>query len=295
MKQSLTLCALLTLSGLHAQVSIDYSDLSATGVALDMYIVTDPGTSSPPSDGINQTWDVSSVTVQPLGTLNFTAAANTPFAANYPTANWAWAQTVTGVGTDHIYLNIGTTGIEVLATDVPSSTNNYTDPKRIMQFPMTYGQNFTDTYADMDGPGTVTWSYTGHGTLITPLGSIPDLAKVVSTEDDLLLWNTTPLYPVVIDDGTTVLFFTPSDVGIGDLNAGSAVQVYPNPCTDQLVVDGVERATWQITDLQGRVLETGVFNSTGLQPLDASGLASGAYVLTMGTPAGQRSIRFCKQ
>jgi hypothetical protein len=295
MKQSLTLCALLTLSGLHAQVSIDYSDLSATGVALDMYIVTDPGTSSPPSDGINQTWDVSSVTVQPLGTLNFTAAANTPFAANYPTANWAWAQTVTGVGTDHIYLNIGTTGIEVLATDVPSSTNNYTDPKRIMQFPMTYGQNFTDTYADMDGPGTVTWSYTGHGTLITPLGSIPDLAKVVSTEDDLLLWNTTPLYPVVIDDGTAVLFFTPSDVGIGDLNAGSAVQVYPNPCTDRLVVDGPERSAWRITDLQGRVLETGVFNSTGLQSLDASGLASGAYVLTMGTPAGQRSIRFCKQ
>ena len=153
MKHTLTLGAVLFLSSLHAQVSIDYSDLSATGVALDMYIVTDPGTSSPPSDGINQTWDFSSVTLQPLGTLNFTAAANTPFAGNYPTANWAWAQTITGVGTDHMYLNIGTSGIEVLATDVPSSTNNYTDPKRIMQFPMTYGQNFTDSYADMDGPG----------------------------------------------------------------------------------------------------------------------------------------------
>ncbi len=295
MKQTLTLGALLTLTGLQAQVAIEYSDLSATGVALDMYILTDPGTSSLPSDGINQTWDLSSVTLQPLGTLNFTAAANTPFAANYPSANWAWAQTITGVGTDHVYLNIGTTGIEVLATGVPSSTNDYTDPQRIMQFPMTYGQSFTDTYVNMDGPSSITWSYTGHGTAITPLGTFNDLAKVVSTDDDMLLWNTSPLYPMVIDDDSNVLVFVPSGVGMGDVNAGSVVQVYPNPCTDRLVVDGTERSTWQITNMQGQVLGTGAFNRTGLQSLDASALASGAYILTIGTAGGQRSIRFCKQ
>jgi hypothetical protein len=128
--------------------------------------------------------------------------------------------------------------LEVVANDVPSATNNYTDPKRILQFPMSLGQSLTDSYVDMDGPSSVTWAYTGHGTAITPLGTFTDLAKVVSTEDDLLLWNTTPLYPLVIDNGSTVLVFAPSNVGIEGIGARAAVQVYPNPCTDRLVVEG---------------------------------------------------------
>ncbi|MBK7113773.1 MAG: hypothetical protein IPH60_15185 [Flavobacteriales bacterium] len=167
-----------------------------------------------PSDGANQTWDLSTITVQPVGTLDFIAASATPFAANYPTANWVWAQSLTGEGTDYVYLSITSSGIEVVANDVPSATNNYTDPKHILQFPMSLGQSLTDSYTDMDGPSSVTWSYTGHGTAITPLGTFADLAKVVSTEDDLLLWNTTPLYPLVIDNGSTVLVFAPSNVGI---------------------------------------------------------------------------------
>jgi len=251
MKPTTTFAALILATTLNAQVSIDFSDLSASGVSLDMYIVTAPGTATEPTDGINQTWDLTSVTLQPLGTLNFTAASNTPFAASYPNANWAWAQTVTGLGTDHTYLNISTTGMEVIATDVPSDANTYTDPKQVLQFPMTFGQSFTDAYADVDGPASVTWSYTGHGTALSPLGTFTDLAKVVSTEDDLLLWNTTPLHPLVIDDGTNVLVFVLANVGIGDHNA-PAVQVYPSPCTDQLYVNAAGTADWRILDLQGR-------------------------------------------
>ena len=248
-----------------AQVSIDFSDLSATGVQLDMYVVTAPGTATEPTDGINQTWDLTSVTLQPLGTLDFTAASNTPYAASYPTANWAWAQTVTGLGTDHMYLTITASDMEVVATDVPSDPNPYTDPKKVLQFPMTFGQSFTDAYADVDGPASVTWSYTGHGTALSPLGTFTDLAKVVSTEDDLVLWNTTPLHPLVIDDGTSVLVFVPANVGIADRYAPT-VQVYPSPCTDNLYVNASSTADWRITDLQGRVLKAGRFSSTSPQP-----------------------------
>ena len=148
---------------------------------------------------------------------------------------------MTGPGTDHTYLNISSTSMEVVATNVPSDANTYTDPKRVLQFPMTFGQSFTDAYANVDGPASVTWSYTGHGTALSPLGTFTDLAKVVSTENDMVLWNTTPLHPLVIDDGTDVLVFVPANVGIGDHNA-PAVQVYPSPCMDQLHVNAAGTA-----------------------------------------------------
>ena len=295
MKASATLFTILLTASLQAQVTLQQSMIEPAGVHLAMYIITDPGSATEPTDGADQTWDFSTVTLQPVGTLDFIPSATTPFAANYPTANWVWAQTMTGAATAYIYLNISSDGMEVVAADVPSATNNYSDPKRILQFPMSLGQSLTDAYVDMDGPSSVTWSYTGHGTAITPLGSFTDLAKVVSTEDDMVLWNTAPLHPLVIDNGSTVLVFVPSTMGIADAGDRSAAQAYPNPCTDQLVVEGALNANWRITDLQGRTLRTGDFSGLELQRIRTSDLATGSYILLMGTEGRDRIIRFNKQ
>lgn len=194
-----------------------------------------------------------------------------------------------------MYLNISASGIEVVADDVPSETNNYTDPKRVLQFPMSLGQSFTDAYVDMDGPSSVTWSYTGHGTAITPMGTYPDLAKVVSTEDDILLWNTTPLYPLVIDNGSTVLVFAPSGVGIRTSAHGPLCR-----CTPILA-----RTTWwwKVRSTQRGALPTckaapcapKTFNGMELQHLQTSDLATGSYILLMSTEGKDRTIRFNKQ
>lgn len=295
MKPTATFFAILLTAMLQAQITLQQSMIAPGGVHLSMYVVTAPGSATVPSDGANQSWDLSSVTLQPVGTLDFIVASGTPFAANYPTANWVWAQTPTGVATDYIYLDISSSGIEVIADDVPSATNNYTDPKRILQFPMSLGQSLTDSYTDMDGPSSVAWAYTGHGTAITPLGTFTDLAKVVSTEDDILLWNTTPLYPLVIDNGSTVLVFAPSGVGIQGLGARAAVQVYPNPCTDRLVVEGALNTVWRITDPQGRTVRNGSFNGMGLQHLDVAELTTGSYFLLLDADGTGRAIHFNKQ
>lgn len=295
MKATATLFTILLTATLQAQVTLQQSMIAPGGVHLTMYLLTDPGSATEPTDGANQTWDLSTVTLQPAGTLDFIPAATTPFAANYPGANWVWAQTMTGGATDYIYLNISSDGMEVVASDVPSATNNYSDPKRILQFPMSLGQSLTDSYTDMDGTSSVTWSYTGHGTALTPMGSIPDLAKVVSTEDDVLLWNTAPLYPFVIGANSSTLVFVPGTVGISDAAGRPAVQVYPNPCTDQLLVEGALDASWKITDLQGRILRTGTFNSLELQHLQTNDLATGSYILLMSTEGKDRTIRFNKQ
>jgi hypothetical protein len=293
MIRTLTLSAFCLATTAQAQVTLDYGLLDQDGMQLTMYLVTDPGSSTVPSDGTNQTWDLSTVTLQPIGTLDFISATGTPFAANYPGANWVWLQTVTGVGSEYMYLDIDQNGIAVHATGVPLNTNDYIDPKLVMLFPMNYGQSFTDNYTDEDGPASVTWSYTGHGTVVTPLGSYSNTVKLVSTEDDLLLWNTSPLHPLVIDDGTDVLAFGPSTTGMADL-AGITAKVYPNPCDNLLFVDVSGAAPWRIVDLQGRTLRTGSFNGMGTQVIDIADLATGSYLLVLDEARAQRSVRFSR-
>lgn len=283
---------LLPVLSVEAQPTLVSALVEPGGVQLDMYVLTSPGSATEPSDGANQTWDLSSVTLQPIGTLDFTNAGNTPFAAMYPSANWAWVQTVTGVGTDHMYLTIDINVLEVVATDVPSDPNYYIDPKRILSFPMDFGQSQTDTYEDNDGPGTVTWTYSGHGTAITPLGIFGNLAKVASTEDDLTLWNTAPLHPIVIDDGSTVLVFAPGDVGLSERGT-LPVQAYPNPCVQDLFVEAYA-ADWRITDLAGRALLGGRFHGPALQRVDVSRLDPGTYVLVLDQNGQRRTVRFTK-
>jgi hypothetical protein len=267
---------------------------SSSGLALDLFILTDPGTADLPSDGTDQTWDLSSVTLEQVGTMAFTAAANTPFAGSYPTANWAWAQELTGVGPSIVYLNISAAGIDVLATDVPGDTENYSDPKRILQFPMPYGNSFVDAYTGTSGSGAPTWIYSGHGTLITPLGTTTNVAKVTSTEGDLLLWNTDPLYPLVIDNGEEILFYgIDPNASVHD-RAAKVPSVYPNPATHTLWVEAGAGAEWRMMDLQGRELRQGRTGNT-VQALDVQALAQGTYLLVLSDAQGTRTVRFDKQ
>jgi hypothetical protein len=293
MIRNLTLVSLLLSAFVHAQVTVQYGMLDPNGMQLTMYLLTDPGSATEPSNGADQTWDLSTITLQPIGTLDFISAAGTPYAATYPAANWVWRQNVTGLGSQYMYLNFSSSAVEVLATGVPLETNNYTNPKTVLQFPFSLGQSVTDTYTDNDGTSSVTWTYAGHGTAITPVGTFSNIVKVTSTEDDLVLWNTAPLHPLVIDDGSSVLAFGPSSVGIGE-QADLTALTYPNPCTDVLYVDVNAAAPWSLMDLQGRTLATGSFMGRGTQVIDIAALSTGSYVLVLGEGAARRSVRFSK-
>ena len=288
--------AFLVLSSLTAQVTIQYADLSAFGVATDMHQMLAPAALPALSDGSNQTWDLSGITLQAIGTLNFNTAAGTPYASTYPTANWVWAQNVTGVGTSYTYLAIAASGVDLVARNVPFSTLNYSDPSRVMQFPLAYGGVFSDTYVNDNGSGTVIWTYSGHGTAATPLGTFPDVAKLVSNEGDLLLWNTSPLYPIVIDDGNNVLFFAQNNVGVAEQGT-TAVRAYPNPCHERLAISGTTPGTtWQILDDQGRNVAQGSLVATGTDAqVDVSALATGHYMLVLNDNGRPRHSGFIKQ
>lgn len=295
MRTPLTFLASLFLLPLSAQHTIVYGDLSPFGVQTDMHVLVSPTTLPPLSDGNDQTWDLSGVTLQEAGTLDFDPASGTPYASTYPNANWAWAQDITGLGPNYIYLDISETAINIIARDVPSSPDNYTDPAQVMKFPMSLAESFTDTYVHTTGSSSYTWTYSGFGTVMTPLGTFTDVAKLESSEGDLLLWSTAPLYPILIAEGDNVLFFAENNVGVTEQH-DSAVRIYPDPCQDHLTVaDAAIGSMWRILDAQGRTLYQGSMASGANGNVDVRGLATGSYVFMLNEGNRVRRSTFMKQ
>ncbi|MGB3526544.1 MAG: hypothetical protein WBB32_11340 [Flavobacteriales bacterium] len=295
MRTTLTPVAGLLILTLSAQHTIQFSDLDPFGVETDMHLLTSPSTLPTLSNGANQSWDLSSITLQNIGTQAFTTAVGTPYASTYPAANWVWSQTVTGLSTGYTYLNITSSGIDLLARNVPISTLDYSDPSQVMKFPLALGESYSDTYVNTNGGSTMTWTYSGYGTAITPLGTFTNVAKVENTEGDVLLWNTAPLYPIMIADGDNTLFFIQTNVGVNEL-VENTLQVWPSPCREAInlsaVVGGSE---WRILDGQGRMISNGRVAMSGALRVDASGLASGGYVLVLSDGAQIRHARFVKE
>lgn len=295
MKQIITLSSFLSVASLFAQPTIQYSDVSTGATTLSVYAMTDPGTASEPSTGANQTWDFSSMQFAMAGTAVLGSSVGTPYAASYPSANWTWVISPLVGPADYLYLVLSASGMDNVATHVPSAPNVYTDHQRIMQFPFAYGTSFTDTYASPDHTGSQTWSYEGQGTLVTSLGTFTNQLKLKSTDGDMVIWNASPLYPRVIANSSSVMLFGPSTTGVAE-TAASPLSVFPVPAKTSLNIMGISGAAqWSIMDLQGRVI-LGGGSFTGPQAMvDITTLAQGEYLLSVQEAAGRRMVRFQKQ
>jgi hypothetical protein len=294
MKNTSTLIAILASATLLAQPTLQYDEVPTGNITLSVHTLSDPGNAQQPSAGANQTWDFSSATFAPSGTAVLGPSAGTPFAASYPEANWSWAITPTGGSVDHLYLALGASGMENVATHVPAAPNVYTDHQRIMQFPMAFNTSFFDAFTSSDHTGADTWTYAGHGTLITPIGSFSDQAMMVSSDGDLVIWNISPMYPRVIADGNSVMLFGPGTTGVAEERA-AALAVFPVPASTTLNITGITAtAVWSVTDTQGRTLLTGNASDLSGSPLDIAPLAQGEYLLFVLDGNGRRSVRFQK-
>lgn len=294
MKKIITPLGCLLLAPLAAQ-TIQYGNLSPFGVQATMYLQTG-STPLQLSNGANQTWNLAALPIQQAGTLSFVTATGTPYAATYPNANWVWHQDAGSLANVYQYLRVTSTGIELVARNVPTTAVAYSDPLKVVAFPMSYGDSYTDSYVNTGGSNTLTWTYSGHGTLTTSMGTFPNLAKLTSTDGDTVLWNLDPVYPVMIKDGSSVTFYKQTNVGVNE-QAGTLVQAWPNPCSDELVLaHAAPGSQWQVMDMQGRILRSGLLASAGnLMQLDVRGLAGGNYLLALRNGLERQQVRFVKQ
>lgn len=289
---TLPLLSLATLA--PAQVTLT-SGMLPSGTFTDrLYLVTSQGEAEMPTPGIDQTWDLSSATLLDIGTFTHRPAAGTPYAATYAPANIAWHMDMGLLGDNYTYMHLGTT-LDMVATDVPDEPNVYTDHLRVLSFPLSFGNTFTDTWAGTEGSGTVVWSYAGHGTALTSVGSFTDVVMLANDGGEVALWRTSPLVPLLlVRDGMILAMGPAADVGVEE-TTHARLAVHPVPCTDRLLVQSAAAAPWRIVDMQGRTAAEGRFTAVGGQVVDTHALQPGAYLLVQQGAGLPGVARFIKQ
>lgn len=295
MRTSTLLLALAFGASVAAQPVIDFASIDLIGSSFNVYAVTSPGTSDPEPDGANVTWDFSSATLQLMGTQAFMAAAGTPYAASYPTANMASAQTVAGT-TSYAYYDLQSTKLDVLADGVGSMDPNvYSEPKTVLQFPYAFNDWFIDYYNKNGTDYSVSRAYMGYGTVILPSGTFTNVVKQASTSGVIDFYTTSPtaLLVHIESDGSAVVAL-PGTVGIQEHGQASALRSFPNPVQDRLTLaNDAPLGDWWIMDATGRVAQAGRTASLSTT-IDLSSLASGSYIARIGTGDRARSVLFLK-
>lgn len=290
-----TSTALLFVGYLMAQPAFQAAQLPASTITLGAYLLLNTDDLEPPTPGPAQVWDYSNMQLVNVGSFSFGPASATPYATSYPQATHAATINFIGDPPNLAYFVANNTGLDLVVEDVPDSPNLYSDPKRLVQFNLPFGTSFTDTHASPDDSGTTTWAFVGYGTLITPLGTFTDQMILASDDDQVFIWNPSPLFPRLIGDGDTPVLLGPVTTGLAEQELPAALRVFPVPARDQLMVNGVdEGGAWTVLDVVGRTLLQGQWAAVAERSVDVSALAPGRYLLQVHHGAGVRTVRFDK-
>ena len=243
------------------------------GSYADLYTAPVGSVATPGAGGANLTWDFSNFSLNTPNKLEFQNASETPYAATFP-------NTIAAYYRDGLQLPSAKLGYEFFSTagnmltkkgiaNVLNVVVNYTDPKKVLTYPFTFGSNFTDDFsatytvqgATVSEQGTVSVSADGYGTLILPFGTVQNVLRVHTTETYTqtipgfpnplnyvthtynwyrpdwafpVISITTETVDVSPQTVTTAFFvnYIPTNVGTPTIdNSNNSLSVYPNPAT----------------------------------------------------------------
>lgn len=257
--------------------------------------------------GANQIWDFSDAQFLDNASYVVENALDIPCHNDYPEALQA-------IGVGGSYDMIAVIDNEVLSygkTQTPGMAGfHYTNPQTKMSFPMSYNDNWSDTFNGTDPNGTMrngnaSTTYDGYGTLITPYGTYSDVIRLhtqINTIDittdgdcqadlDYYFWYSVDYrYPLAITWSGTGLcgltfgseFLSGIQTEIKEKDEIVSVSTFPNPFTNQLTISfpkNFVKVSFVVVDVYGHeVLRT--INQSGKQfVLDTSSLTSGIYVI----------------
>ena len=301
----------------QAQFSIDAFNTPKIG---DKHSLAQADTTGvqPGSAGNGITWDFSNLT--PNGDSSYyevIAPSATDYAAQFPNATTAQVD----LYGNYSYFEIANNAYNYYGSVSDDGQGGqlvyaYTDPAKYFDFPMAFQSTSTDALAagyttgglDFDRTGTITTTYDGFGTVITPEGTFNNVArlKIVEDNDDVA---TVSGFPVNIDtDITTYMWLEEGKnqpvmhmsfvkvvtsgvitnskivsyrkgsgtVGIATLDSDK-VLVYPNPVNQNLNLQLPNNATnIQLLDVTGKASKINLVNGASN---DVSRLSAGIYTL----------------
>lgn len=247
---------------------------------------------SPGSGGANVTWDYSSLVCTVAGKATYVDPATTPYTATYPSANKAIKIEIP-TGTIYEYDIVSASKWEMLANNVTATTGqNYTpNPKTMMPFPFHYNDVVTDTYQELaSGTGSVTMTYDGYGTLITPYGTYNNVVRMKRdfggpTDYYYDYYISSPYLQLVVSFDANVSKYTVVKTGTTGVSSISGnkttVLAYPNPFSSTTTVsvnttENLSNATLVLTDMTGKAVKEVPANTREIT-VDRAGLNAGLY------------------
>lgn len=298
--------------GAIAQPTIQSSDFYPT--VGESFVLNYGNYVNPGSGGSNVTWDLSGMSA--TSTVNVNALTADPSFAG-ATINLEY------VGQSNIHANLTPTEFLIVGESTSSAAINYTNSKKMYQFPMTNGTSYTDNFTGnvstsgitLSRTGSVTSTVDGYGTLITPSGTYTNVLRVhsVHTSTDTYMGQsstgTIDMYSwikagfhmelAVVQEITTdfgsqqVGWYATSTVGVAETDF-SQLKVYPNPTRDILKIDFESMVDHvEVSDVNGRLIE--VSFDKGNRMLDLSQLNAGIYYVSIQSNNSKTVRKIVKQ
>ncbi|WP_157884424.1 T9SS type A sorting domain-containing protein [Chryseobacterium kwangjuense] len=265
------------------------------------------------SAGANITWDFSTYTAATAVTATTNACPGQTNCFRFPTANRITKPTAADTYDFSIMTDTEATSIGSYAgPSMGDVTITYTDPLIDFKFPITYMQQFDDTFqfntvsttGSINETGTMSFNVDGYGTVITPTGTYNNVLRVKRMRSGTqtmpgqpALTYTNESYQWISQESGTVLSFgintftlngttnvskTISYLVPGALSTSETdrkktdISLYPNPSSDMInLKSDKEIKNITITSLDGKaVVKTG-----NMKNIDISKLPKGVYIL----------------
>jgi hypothetical protein len=190
MKLKVTLITLIFAQCIKAQTITSGSITPVIGESFTLHPI-DVSSWSPVL--IDYWFDYSSVTVDPFNiTHDIADPVTTPYISNFPGSTYC----VVAFGSDYFYYNASASGIVQQGYYLMGTLMEYSDTRKIMQYPLTPGASFSDPYLGYytdpssncyKRTGNISVEWLDNGTLITSQGSFNNIVQVKSFDqwDDI--------------------------------------------------------------------------------------------------------------
>ena len=154
MKKNLLLIVLLSLSMVtFAQITITNNDIANTGRTFLMANDTVNFSSIVPGDpGVNLTWDFTGVNASYNDTINIVEPGTTPFADNFPNANYSYYVSLADSTLLYSYMvrsddKFTSKGAAYESSEVGTIITNINPEEIILDFPVNYLDNYSEAYS----------------------------------------------------------------------------------------------------------------------------------------------------
>lgn len=289
---------------LFAQANIttisQVGDVTHFNVANAASSATVPSTTS----GASATWNCAGLVPESgFPTINYTISngSGTAYIADYPSSNYHATDPALSTVIGHTYYTLTADSLVMLGWHKAGDPYEiYDNPEIELKFPMTFNEVVVNTYSknNYDGSGTFTSyqtgtntiSYEGFGTLILPIGSIPNVAKVKNVRTNSLgptttfyLWIHVPSgkrVMMVQDDGTCI-YTTDNVASLDEKSTISELEVYQLSDSKTIIVQSeLTMKTITIYDMSGKLIQTEKGNNSKEASIIVNG-TFGIYYVTV--------------